>query len=199
MYMFPHKCIVTGATSTAQLAEAQVPVWCEDDQTRCVQGPKQMIFWNQLDGNNVITEGLQLDGDWKSPGYNQKMGYREGAQTDIFLPPASTPTSTPVETPATTSTSLSVESPTSISTTLPLNPPATPQPTEAPTSAAQTVSGSVTTVTVTVTETVSSCPTQTPAASVLTVTRTVTETVSHCPTSVNKGRKSHNHRRLGRM
>lgn len=79
MYMFPYKCMVTGATSTTPLALARPPVWCEDDQTKCVPGPKQMIFWNQFDGNNVVTEGRQLDGDEKSPGYNQKMGFNDGA------------------------------------------------------------------------------------------------------------------------
>jgi hypothetical protein len=78
MYMMPHKCKVTGATSTTPIAPAVPPQWCEEDETQCVQGSKQMIFWNQLDGNNVITTGTQKDGDWKSPGYNMKMGFREG-------------------------------------------------------------------------------------------------------------------------
>jgi len=78
MYMAPHRCIVTGATSTTLVAPAIPPAWCENDPSQCVQGPKQMVFWNQLDGNNVITEGIQADGNWKSPGYNQKMGFIEG-------------------------------------------------------------------------------------------------------------------------
>ncbi|CAG8690055.1 15437_t:CDS:2, partial [Acaulospora colombiana] len=92
MYMMPHKCKVTGATSTTPLAPAVPPQWCEDDEARCVQGPKQMIFWNQLDGNNVVTTGTQKD----------------GAQDDIFLPPSSSSTiatSTPGE--LTTSTAIS--------------------------------------------------------------------------------------------
>ena len=78
MYMFPHKCMVTGATSTRAVAPAKAPVWCEDNQSNCVQGPKQMIFWNQLDGNNVVTTGYQLEGNEKSPAYNMKLGFRDG-------------------------------------------------------------------------------------------------------------------------
>lgn len=83
MYMHPYKCKVIGATSSAPLAPAQPPVWCEDDITKCVNGAKQMVFWNQADGNNVITEGYQRDGDEKSPGYNMKIGFLDGAQNDI--------------------------------------------------------------------------------------------------------------------
>ncbi|PVG03262.1 hypothetical protein CPB86DRAFT_695511 [Serendipita vermifera] len=85
MYMMPHKCKVTGATSTTPLAPAVPPQWCDDDETQCVQGPKQMIFWNQQDGNNVVTTGTQRDGDWKSPGYNMKMGFREGKVYIVYL------------------------------------------------------------------------------------------------------------------
>ena len=37
-----------------------------------------MIFWKQLDGNNVVLEGLQKEGNDKSPGYNWKMGFSDG-------------------------------------------------------------------------------------------------------------------------
>lgn len=83
MYMFPHKCIVTGATGTTPLAPAQPPVWCEDDQTKCILGAKQMIFWNQFDGNNVVLEGTQLNGESKSPNYNSKMGFTDGESDDL--------------------------------------------------------------------------------------------------------------------
>lgn len=88
MYMLPYKCIVTGAKSTIPLdTPASPPRWCEDDPTKCIKGAKQIIFWAQKDGNNVIVEGTQRDGHLKSPGYNQKMGFREGAQDDIFQKP----------------------------------------------------------------------------------------------------------------
>ncbi|KAF8161583.1 hypothetical protein B0H34DRAFT_841179 [Crassisporium funariophilum] len=101
MYMQPFKCRVTGNTGEAAVATAVPPVWCEDDQTKCVQGPKQMVYWNQLEGNNVEVSGFDLAGDPKAPTYNVKLGFSDGwyassmvrsdadsafqgAQTDIF-------------------------------------------------------------------------------------------------------------------
>jgi hypothetical protein len=72
-----HKCIVTGSNSTRRLAEAKPSVYCEDDPSKCVKGAKQMIFFNQADGNNVINPP-------KMPTYNLRMGFYEGAQNDIF-------------------------------------------------------------------------------------------------------------------
>jgi hypothetical protein len=77
MYMQGHKCIVTGSNSTRRLAAAKPPVYCEDDPSKCVKGAKQMIFFNQADGNNVINPP-------KMPTYNLRMGFYEGAQNDIF-------------------------------------------------------------------------------------------------------------------
>jgi hypothetical protein len=77
MYMQGHKCIVTGSNSTRQLAVARPAVYCEDDRSKCVNGAKQMIFYNQLDGNNVVNPP-------KMPIYNTRMGFSEGAQNDIF-------------------------------------------------------------------------------------------------------------------
>lgn len=37
-----------------------------------------MIFWNQLEGNNVFVEGNQREGKDKSPGYDRKMGFSDG-------------------------------------------------------------------------------------------------------------------------
>ncbi|PSN71810.1 hypothetical protein BS50DRAFT_484432 [Corynespora cassiicola Philippines] len=78
MYMQGFKCNVTNATSTRTLAPAQAPAYCEDDPTKCVTGAKQMIAWHQSTGNNIETDpGM-------TPNYNQKCGWAEGAQTDIF-------------------------------------------------------------------------------------------------------------------
>ncbi|KAI0593011.1 hypothetical protein F4775DRAFT_53129 [Biscogniauxia sp. FL1348] len=78
MYMQNLKCHVTGSKSTKKLAAAKAPVLCTDSETPCVTGAKQMIAWNQADGNNVeMPAGI-------SPGYNEKMGWEPGAQTDIF-------------------------------------------------------------------------------------------------------------------
>ncbi|TFK64060.1 hypothetical protein BDN72DRAFT_288494 [Pluteus cervinus] len=84
MYMEGFRCKVTGDVGNAAVALAQPPVWCEDDQSKCVQGPKQMVYWNQLDGNNVVVEGFDMEGSNKSPSYNTKMGFSNGAQDDIF-------------------------------------------------------------------------------------------------------------------
>ena len=37
----------------AQLGVPQAPVFCENARDTCVQGAKQLIVWNQADGNNV--------------------------------------------------------------------------------------------------------------------------------------------------
>lgn len=46
-YMQGFKCNVTGSTSTKTLAPAQVPVYCGDDSSKCVQGAKQMLAFNR--------------------------------------------------------------------------------------------------------------------------------------------------------
>lgn len=78
MYMQGFKCKVTNAKSTKKLAKAQVPVYCEDDQSKCIKGAKQMLAWHQKTGNNIETK------EWVTPNYNKKCGWAEGAQTDIF-------------------------------------------------------------------------------------------------------------------
>ncbi|KIK60325.1 hypothetical protein GYMLUDRAFT_200411 [Collybiopsis luxurians FD-317 M1] len=97
MYHLGYRCKVTGKlTGDAAVAPAQPPVWCEDDPGGCVKGAKQMLYWNQLEGNNIEVEGWDLAGDPKSPAYNAKCGFKNGAQTDIFLEPGSaTPTHVP--------------------------------------------------------------------------------------------------------
>jgi hypothetical protein len=46
--MAGYKCNVTGSTSTKKVAPAQVAVHCEDDETKCVKGAKQMIAFNRM-------------------------------------------------------------------------------------------------------------------------------------------------------
>lgn len=77
MYMQNFRCRVTNTSSTKKLGVAQVPVPCVDDPASCVSGAKQMIAWNQAEGNNVGDIGF-------SPAYSSKMGYLPGAQNDIF-------------------------------------------------------------------------------------------------------------------
>ena len=85
--MIGYNCKVTNVKPTARaLAPAQTPVWCEGEPDKCVKGAKGMIVFNQLEGNNIDVNAFQMDGMWRSPGYNQKTGFKDGAQNDIFLP-----------------------------------------------------------------------------------------------------------------
>ncbi|KAF5386713.1 hypothetical protein D9615_002077 [Tricholomella constricta] len=88
MYHQAFKCKVTAATAMAPVAVAQPPVWCEDDPSKCTKGAKQMIYWNQLDGNNIKVSGFDRAGMHKSPAYNSKCGFPDGAQNDIFAAPS---------------------------------------------------------------------------------------------------------------
>ena len=72
------KCMVTNAKSTTPVGTPKPPVWCEDDQSKCVQGPKQIMIWNQLEGNNIDVSGFDLSGANKSPAYNAKCGFKDG-------------------------------------------------------------------------------------------------------------------------
>ncbi|KAG6889492.1 hypothetical protein C0995_000657 [Termitomyces sp. Mi166 len=96
MYMLPYKCRVTGATGNAAVAPGTPAVWCEDDPSRCIAGAKQMIYWNQAERNNIEVRGNDLAGDPKSPAYNMKLGFANGAQTDIFQKPGLATQTSPV-------------------------------------------------------------------------------------------------------
>jgi hypothetical protein len=107
------KCNVTGASPTAKpLGKAQVPVYCEGEPDKCVKGPKQMLAWHQATGNNIVTA------DWVTPNYNQKCGWAQGAQKDIF-DNAATPSSPASSSAAPSSTSAVVASSSSTSTVVP--------------------------------------------------------------------------------
>jgi len=89
MYMVPYRCTVTGATSHAPVAPGKAPVWCEGNPSACTKGPKQMLYWHQLDGNNIEVDGYDLEGGHKSPGYNTKCGFSDGKpgdETTCFVP-----------------------------------------------------------------------------------------------------------------
>ncbi|KAJ7071801.1 hypothetical protein B0H15DRAFT_87627 [Mycena belliarum] len=90
MYHLPYRCKVTGAKSTTPVGTPKPPVWCENNPGACTKGPKQMIYWNQADGNNIQVDGYDAAGDRKSPAYNAKCGFPDGAQNDIFTGKAST-------------------------------------------------------------------------------------------------------------
>ncbi|KDQ25667.1 hypothetical protein PLEOSDRAFT_1045409 [Pleurotus ostreatus PC15] len=86
MYMLPYRCTVTNVspTSSLRLAPAQPGVWCEDDPSKCTRGAKQMIFWNQAEGNNIEVSGSDLSGHPRSPAYNAKLGFADGASVLQF-------------------------------------------------------------------------------------------------------------------
>ncbi|KAG5653756.1 hypothetical protein H0H81_010843 [Sphagnurus paluster] len=93
MYMLPYRCKVVGKTGNAAVYPGIPATWCEDNPSNCTKGPRQMIYWNQLEGNNIQVSGLDLSGHPRSPAYNDKLGFANGAQTDIFMKPGTaTPT-----------------------------------------------------------------------------------------------------------
>ncbi|EJD40561.1 hypothetical protein AURDEDRAFT_153531 [Auricularia subglabra TFB-10046 SS5] len=96
MYQNAYRCQVTGADPGAPAVGTPQPAaWCESDPDKCVSGPKQMTIAFQADGNNFVSPGgWQKDNTRPSPGYNMKMGFQPGAQTDIFVAPAPDTTST---------------------------------------------------------------------------------------------------------
>jgi hypothetical protein len=78
MYMFPYRCKVTGTPGKAAVAPGIPATWCEDNPSNCTKGPRQMIYWNQLERNNIVISGRDLAGDPKSPAYNSKLGFTNG-------------------------------------------------------------------------------------------------------------------------
>ncbi|CAI6097588.1 unnamed protein product [Clonostachys chloroleuca] len=108
MYMSNHRCKVTGSKSTKTLGTPKAPVWCEDDQSKCLSGPKQMMAWNQASGDNVVAP------QGRTPTYNERMGFKDGAQDDIFVEsenqPSSSLSSTQAAAAQTSSTQASTQS-----------------------------------------------------------------------------------------
>ncbi|KAF9263160.1 hypothetical protein L218DRAFT_959476 [Marasmius fiardii PR-910] len=84
IYMQPFRCRITGTPGPTPLATpAQPPAFCKANSDTCIQGAKQMIFWNQQEGNNVPAD--TSGGASTSPGYNEGMGWKTGRQVDIFV------------------------------------------------------------------------------------------------------------------
>ncbi|TEB40115.1 hypothetical protein FA13DRAFT_55262 [Coprinellus micaceus] len=89
MYMQPFRCKVVGenaivTTYKVRPKSAKPPVWCQDDSTKCVKGAKQMIYYNQLDGNNIDLTGKNNEGNPRKPAYDMRYGYANGAQWDVI-------------------------------------------------------------------------------------------------------------------
>ncbi|KAJ7584546.1 hypothetical protein C8J56DRAFT_863127 [Mycena floridula] len=100
IYMQGFRCKVTGNTGDAAVASGSPPVWCGDDPSTCIAGAKQMVFWNQAEGDNIEVDGFDNAGNPKFPMYNEQLGWAPGAQHDIFLQSGSaTTTPRPTQTP----------------------------------------------------------------------------------------------------
>jgi hypothetical protein len=78
MYMFPYRCKVTGTPGNAAVAPAIPATWCEDNPSNCTKGARQLIYWNQLERNNIVVSGTDLAGYPRSPAYNAKLGFQNG-------------------------------------------------------------------------------------------------------------------------
>ncbi|KIL68458.1 hypothetical protein M378DRAFT_184906 [Amanita muscaria Koide BX008] len=87
MYHHAFKCKVLNAKSTTPVASPKPPVWCEDDPSKCVKGAKQMLYWHQLDGNNIEVDGYDLSNSRKSPAYNEKCGFADGKYITVIIYP----------------------------------------------------------------------------------------------------------------
>ena len=78
MYMTPFVCKVTGATNAGKVAGGVAPLDCRDDQSKCVAGAKNPMYWKNLEGNNMPNEPHD------APIYSDGYGFADGAQNDIF-------------------------------------------------------------------------------------------------------------------
>jgi hypothetical protein len=87
MYMQGFKCKVTDSVSNIPVAEAQPPIPCKEDQSKCVKGAKQIIAWHRKSivrgwwGNPLIIlelDGNNVDDSYEYPGYNTGMGWANG-------------------------------------------------------------------------------------------------------------------------
>lgn len=76
--MLPYRCKVTGMTGSAAVDSAIPATWCEDNPANCTSGARQLLYWNQLEGDNIEVNGTDLAGDPRSPGYNPKVGFSNG-------------------------------------------------------------------------------------------------------------------------
>ncbi|KAG6375213.1 hypothetical protein JVT61DRAFT_3426 [Boletus reticuloceps] len=87
MYVFPYKCkVIPDSSSPKTIGTPKPPVWCQDDASKCVKGPKQVIIWHQAEGNNIDPTGRDpISGFLDTPAYNEKCGFQDGAQNDIFV------------------------------------------------------------------------------------------------------------------
>eukprot|EP01117_Protostelium_nocturnum_P014516 TRINITY_DN5529_c3_g1_i1.p1 TRINITY_DN5529_c3_g1~~TRINITY_DN5529_c3_g1_i1.p1 ORF type:complete len:491 (+),score=81.98 TRINITY_DN5529_c3_g1_i1:578-2050(+) len=80
-YMTPFACNVTNVRADAKavdVANAIAPSKCYDPE-HCTQGPRNPMYWKNLEGNNMFEPGHY------APTYSILYGFAEGAQFDIFV------------------------------------------------------------------------------------------------------------------
>lgn len=78
MYMTGFTCNVEGGASGASLGAPKPPVYCPSG-SGCVEGPKQPLYWANDNSN------IKFDNKYEhKPSYNDKWGFKDGAQNDIF-------------------------------------------------------------------------------------------------------------------
>ncbi|KAJ6448877.1 hypothetical protein C8R45DRAFT_1045484 [Mycena sanguinolenta] len=85
IYMQGFRCNVTGQPGDAALAPAVPPTWCQDSPANCSTGARQMIYWNQAEGNNIEVSGYDESGSPKSPAYNSVLGFDEGCYSSLII------------------------------------------------------------------------------------------------------------------
>ncbi|KAF9028074.1 hypothetical protein BDP27DRAFT_1375822, partial [Rhodocollybia butyracea] len=78
------RCTVTGATSTTPVGTPQPPVWCKDDPSACITGPKQMLYWPQASGNNIKLTGTDLAGELKSQHTTPNVVFVDGSMSTFI-------------------------------------------------------------------------------------------------------------------
>lgn len=80
MYHTVYRCKVTGATETRALPAPLTANKCDypSNSANCTVGGKQPHYWLQKEGNNNFQDY------YDPPYYNEKYGFMQGAQTDLF-------------------------------------------------------------------------------------------------------------------
>lgn len=81
MYMQNHRCKVTGSTSTKKLGTPKAPVWCKEDPSKCVAGPKQMMAWNRKSCPLIYLIGSVLT--WEIRGGREQCRGSAGQDSDL--------------------------------------------------------------------------------------------------------------------
>jgi hypothetical protein len=118
MYMNPFRCTVSGKTGSKPIGKPSLARRCENNPSNCTVGPVNPIYWHQKERNNFFED------NYDAPLYNERYGFVDGAQLNLFQDATIGGTPAPVQSPVSSSTS------SSSSSQAPAQP--TPQPQPAP-------------------------------------------------------------------